>query len=336
MKKRILAVAFAAALLLTGCGGAPQEGSEEGNLSELTVCLDWTPNTNHTGMFVAQSLGYYRDAGLKVTVEQPPEDGATALVAAGQAEFGVTVQDSLAAAFARDNPLQVTAVAALLQHNTSGIISRKGEGMDIPKGLEGHTYSTWNSPIEQAIMRQVIAADGGDFDRVILSSAAVTDEAGALRAKQTDAIWVYYGWAGISAKLSGLEFDYFYFKDIDPVFDYYTPVLIANNEFLDQHPETAKAFLAATEKGYRYAVDHPDKAAQILIESDDTGSLNGSEDLVRESQAYMVDQYIADAKQWGYIDPERWDAFYAWLTENGLVDRPLPAGTGFSNGYLSK
>lgn len=59
----------------------------------------------------------------------------------------------------------MTAVATLLQHNTSGIISRAGEGMSTPKGLEGHRYSTYNGVIELAIMQQVVEADGGTSPR---------------------------------------------------------------------------------------------------------------------------------------------------------------------------
>ncbi len=71
----------------------------------MTICLDWTPNTNHTGLYVAAAKGYYEDAGLNVSIVQPPEDGATTICAAGQVEFAVTVQDSLASAFAREDPL---------------------------------------------------------------------------------------------------------------------------------------------------------------------------------------------------------------------------------------
>ena len=124
----------------------------------------------------------------------------------------------------------------------------------------------------------------------------------------------------------GLDFDYFYFKDIDPVFDYYTPILIANNAFLADHPDTAKAFLAAVAQGYEYAIEHPEEAAQILIEGDATGSLAGSEDLIVESQKWMADQYKAEVDQWGYIDPARWNAFYNWLNDNGLVDHGHPGG----------
>lgn len=335
--RKILAAGLA--LLMAGalaaCGQSGQAGDTGEELRAVTICLDWTPNTNHTGLYVAAANGYFEEAGLDVSIVQPPEDGATAICAAGQVEFAVTVQDNLAAAFAREDPLGVTAVAALLQHNTSGIISRAGEGMDAPKGLEGRRYSTYNGVIELAIMQQVVEADGGDFSQVELIPYTLEDEAGALKEGLTDAIWVYYGWGAINAQLEGLDFDYFYFKDIDPVFDYYTPVIIANDDFLAEDPDTAKAFLSAVAQGYEYAIDHPEQAAQILIDGDDTGALAGMEDLIVASQKWMADQYKAEVEQWGYIDPARWDAFYAWLSDNGLVEIPLPEGTGFSNDYLA-
>ena len=98
-------------------------GAED--LAKITFCLDWTPNTNHTGLYAAQALGYYAEAGLDVTIVQPPENGATLMCAAGQAQFAVDCQDTMAASLDLDEPLGVTAVAAILQHNTSGILSRE-------------------------------------------------------------------------------------------------------------------------------------------------------------------------------------------------------------------
>ena len=325
------ALALLLALALCACG---EKALDKDELTAVIICLDWTPNTNHTGLFVAAAKGYFEDEGLNVSIVQPPEDGAAALCAAGPAQFAVTVQDNLAAAFARENPLGVTAVATLLQHNTSGIISRAGEGLDVPAGLVGKRYSTYNGVIELAIIKQVVEADGGDFSNVELIPYTLEDEAGALREGLTDSIWVYYGWGGIQAQQAGLDFDYFYFKDIDPVFDYYTPLIIANNGFLSEHPDTARAFLSAAAKGYEYAIEHPEEAAQILIDGDTTGSLAGSSELVTESQKWMAGQYKAEVDRWGYIDPQRWNAFYNWLNDNGLVDMPIPENTGFSNDYL--
>ena len=334
--QKITAVLLAAAMTagLTACGSA-SEGSTEAKkeLTKITFCLDWTPNTNHTGIYVARDLGYYEDAGLDVEIVQPPEDGAATMCASGQAQFAVEFQDTMAASLDLDEPMGITAVAAVIQHNTSGIISRKGDGIERPKGLEGKTYSTWSSPIEIATLKQVIEDDGGDFAKMKMIPNNITDEPAALEAKQTDAVWIFYGWSGVNAEVQGFDFDYFAFADIDPVFDYYTPVLIANNDFLKESPELAKAFLEATKKGYEYAIDNPEEAAQILIDGDETGSLKGSEDLVISSQKWLADKYIADASSWGQIDETRWNRFYSWLNENKLTKHDL-TGLGFSNDYL--
>lgn len=337
--KKLLAIVLAAVLIFSfaACSKTENNNTDDNNeKTKITVCLDWTPNTNHTGMYVALEKGYYDEAGLDVTIVQPPENtGAVQVCASGQAQFAVECQDTLAPVFTSDTPLDVTAVAALLQHNTSGIMSKAGEGMDTPKGLTGKTYLTWDAPVEQAMMKNVINGDGGNWDEVELIPNVVTDEAQDVNVNPDHAIWVFYGWGGINAKVNNVDVDYFYFKDINETFDYYTPVLISNNDFLSSNPDAAKAFLKATQKGYEYSIENPEEAAEILIKSDETGSLTGSETLVTESQKWISEQYIADAGRWGYIDPQRWDRFYAWLWDNQLVEKELPAGTGFTNDYLS-
>ena len=350
--KKLAAASLAAAMVfsMAACGNADNNAANgttsdsssaaaentsksDKNLTKITFCLDWTPNTNHTGLYVAQQMGYYEQAGLDVQIVQPPEDGAALMCASGQAQFAIEAQDTMAASLDSDNPLGITAVAAVLQHNTSGIISRQGDGIDTPKGMTGRTYSTWESPIELATLKTVINEDGGDFDQVNLIPNDITDEPAALAANQTDAIWVFYGWGGINANVEKIPCDFFFFKDVNPVFDYYTPVIIANNEFLQENPDVAKKFLSATQKGYEYAVQNPVDAANMLIAGDNTGSLSGSEELVQASQQYISDQYIADAQKWGFIDEDRWNAFYKWLADNDLTSTDL-TGQGFSNDYL--
>ncbi len=328
MKKWIALLLIAVlALSLAACGKTVKE-----NDSKITVVLDWTPNTNHTGIFVALKNGYFADAGLNVEVVQPPEDGAVTLVASGKAQFGVSFQDSMAPALIGDSAMPVTAVAAVIQHNTSGIVSRAGEGMDTPKGLEGKKYATWDLDVEKATIRDVMAADGGNFDLVQLIPSTVTDEVSALQSKSVDAIWIFYGWAGIACEVAGLDTDYFEFADIDPAFDYYTPVIISNNEWLEQNGETAKAFLAALSKGYTYAVEHPKEAADILMEA--APELKSNSALVYASQEYLAKEYIADAARWGEFDPERWASFFNWLNKNNLLEEAIDPDCGFTNAYL--
>jgi len=342
--KKIAALFFSACMTasLIACGGNSSDisskndnnnSTENKELTKITFCLDWTPNTNHTGIYAAKSLGYYEEAGLDVEIVQPPENGAATMCAANQAQFAIEAQDTMAASLDSDEPLPITAVATVIQHNTSGILSRAGDGIDSPKGLTGKTYSTWESPIELAMLENVVTSDGGDYSKIKLIPNDITDEPAALAAKQTDAVWVFYGWSGINSKIENIDCDYWAFSDINPVFDYYTPVIIASNQFLEESPDIAKAFLSATKKGYEYAAKNPTEAADILIAGDDTHSLEGSKDLVYESQKYLSEKYIDDTSSWGVIDSKRWDDFYKWLYDNKLTNMDL-TGKGYSNNYL--
>ena len=297
---------------------------------KVRIVLDWTPNTNHTGLYVAQEMGYFEDAGLEVEIMQPPEGSTTSLIGAGGAEFGISFQDTLAPAFASKNPVPVTAVAAIIQHNTSGIISLKDTGIDSPKKLAGHSYATWDDPIELAIIKKIVEDDGGNFDDIKLIPNTVSDVVTAL---QTDieSVWVYYAWDGIATKIAGLDTNYLNFADYGRELDYYSPVIIANNEYLEKNPETTKKFLEAVKKGYEYAIEHPEEAANILVKA--VPELDQT--LVTQSQNWLADQYKAEVEQWGYIDQARWDGFYSWLYENKLIEQEIPSGTGFSNDYLA-
>ena len=93
LKKVIAPVAAAAMVLAVPTGVYAEDGAQE----KITFCLDWTPNTNHTGLYVAQAKGYYEEAGLDVEIVQPPENGAALMCAAGQAQFAIEAQDTMAA-----------------------------------------------------------------------------------------------------------------------------------------------------------------------------------------------------------------------------------------------
>lgn len=328
-----LAGAGLAGLSLAACnpnGAANTTQASSDGLEKLTFVLDYTPNTNHTGIYVAQEKGFYANECIELEIVQPPEDGADALVGTGKAQLGMSYQDVMANYLGSDNPFPVTAIAAIIQHNTSGLISRKGDGIDRPKGLEGKRYGTWDQDVEKAIVRSVVESDGGDWSKVELVPANSTDEVTGLKADQFDAIWCYEAWAGQNAKIQDYPVDYVAFIDIDDTFDYYTPVIIANDSFLAEQPDTVKRFLAATQKGYEYAVQNPDDAAEVLV------AANPEIDpaLAKASQEYLADKYVADAPQWGYIDKSRWEKFYQWMNDQQLTPVAIEASSGFTNEYL--
>ena len=330
-------VCTAMAALLCACGtnqdkpgsGTAGDSGSQSDKTEITMVLDWTPNTNHTGLYVAEDQGYFADAGLKVSIVQPPDNGATDMVASGGAQFGIDFQDTLAAAFGSDHPLPITAVAAVLQHNTTGLVSLKDNGIDRAGKLEGHSYATWDSPIEQAVLKNVVEEDGGDFGKVKLISTYVEDIVAGLNA-DIDSVWIYYGWDGIKLEQENIAVNYLPFAEMNPVFDYYSPVIIGNNDFLQEKPEAAKAFLAAVQKGYEYAAEHPSEAAEILLKA----APELDEKLVQSSQEYVSKEYLAEAEHWGTIDADRWNAYYGWLNEKKLVEQDIPENAGFDNSYL--
>lgn len=325
--------AAVATTALIGCGstGAGDDApAADGEKTHISFVLDYTPNTNHTGIYVALAQGYFDEEGLDVEVIQPPEDGADALIGSGDAQMGVSYQDYIANSLASDHPMPYSAVAAVIQHNTSGIMSREEDGITHPAAMEGHTYATWSMPVEQATVRHCVEADGGDWSKVELVTTSVTDEVSGLKANMFDTVWVYEAWAVQNAVVQDFPYNYFSFISIDPVFDYYTPVIAANDDFAKENPDAVKAFLRAVKKGYEYAIENPDSAADILCEQ--VPELDSA--LVHESQAYLAGQYTADAESWGVIDPERWAAFYQWLNDNDLVENKLDVNAGYDLSFL--
>lgn len=330
-----------AAVALSGCGayeaqdqsssaGATQSSGSADDATQITFCLDYTPNTNHTGIYVAQEKGYFADEGLTVEIVQPADGTAETLIGSGQAQFGVSYQDYIANALSADNPVEIEAVAAIIQHNTSGIMSRAEDGITSARYMEDHTYATWEMPVELATIRQVMEADGGDFDKLELVPYEVDDDVAGLKSDMFDCVWVYEGWAVQNAAVQGFDVNYFSFIDMDDVFDFYTPVIAANPTFASENPEVAQAFLRACRKGYEYAIENPDDAASILLEA----APELSEDLVRASAAYLAEQYQAEASAWGVIDQERWDAYFQWLNDGGLVENELDVDAGWTMDYL--
>ena len=325
---------------LFGCSQNSASSGETGmddskKLTKITFCLDYTPNTNHTGIYVAQQKGYFKDAGIDIEIVQPAEDGAEAMIGSGQAQLGISYQDFIANTLASDNPVPIEAIAAIIQHNTSGIMSRKEDGITSPKFMQNHTYATWNMPIEQATVKHVVEKDGGDFSKIKMVPAdATTDEVQGLKAKLYDCVWVFEGWGVQNAHVQNYDINYFAFNDMDEVFDFYTPVLAVNSNFVQESEDNrslVQNFVEACSQGYNDAVTDPDGAAQILCDA--VKELDPA--LVRESQHFLSKKYIDDAKRWGIIDPVRWSRYFQWLNDNKLVNHPIDVNKGFSMEYIT-
>ena len=273
-------------------------------LQDVTMVLDWTPNTNHTGLYVALENGYFKDEGLNVKIVQPSEGAAATLVATGKADFGISYQEEVTYAKTSEDPLPIKAVAAVIQHNTSGFASPKSKNITSPKDFEGKIYGGWGSPSEDAILDAVMKNENKDFSKLKVLDVGEDDFFTAVN-KNVDMMWIFEGWTGIEAKQREVELNYIPLKDLDKRLDYYTPVIISNEKLLNENPELAKKFLNATSKGYNYAIENPEEAAKILVKH----APEIDENLAIESQKYLANEYISDAKYWGEMKDIVWDNY---------------------------
>jgi ABC-type nitrate/sulfonate/bicarbonate transport system substrate-binding protein len=307
---------------ITACGKQSSDG-----LEKLTVVLDWTPNTNHSGIYIALDKGYYKDAELDIQLQQPPEDGATGLVGSGKAQIGIDYQEYLAHAILKGAP--VTAVGAIMAHNTSCLSSLKSKNIERPRDLEGKRFAYDGTDAGLATYKFMVKQDGGDPDKVKWINMMVENVVAALKADVDVVSGIYYGWEGLQAKLAGLDTNVMYTRTSK--LDFYSPIFIANNDWLNLHKEVARKFMRATKRGYEEAAKNSEEAANILIKH--VPELDGQ--LVRESQNYLSPKYVDDAPSWGVFDLDRWNKSYKWMYANGLLQKQLPENAGVTNEFVN-
>ena len=320
----IVSVLVLAATFVSACGDKASEG-----LAPVTVMLDWVPNTNHTGIYVARDKGYFEEAGLDVTILEPGEVYPEAAIAGGAADFGISFQENVT--LARSEGAPIVSIAAVMQHNTSGFASLRSLDVSTPAEFEGLRYGAYGSPSEAPTLRALMEHAGADFDKLQMISTGFSDPLALLKEGQIDLAWIYYGWQGVQAKQLGLELNVAMMEDyFDVVPDYYTPVVIASEATIGGRPDVVAALLKALSRGYTYAAEQPEAAAEVLLAA--VPELD--KDLVKESQRWVSDYYIAEAERWGQQKEEVWRDYVAWLTDNGVLSTPVDPRETFTNDFL--
>ena len=293
------------------------------------VMLDWFPNTNHTGLYVALDKGWYAGEGLAVEIVEPAE-GSTLIqvVAAGQADFAISYQEEVSHARAEDIP--IVSIAAIIQHNTSGFASPRDRGIIRPKDFEGKRYGSWGSPVERVVLDVLMSCDGGDVDEVEIIDIGWADYFSVVH-RDVDFAWIYYGWTGIEAGLRDMPLNIVMLNDwTDCVPDYYTPVIITSEQNISEEPELVRSFMAATARGYEFAIENPAEAADILLKY----APESNPDLVRRSQQWLSPLYQEDAARWGEQKLEIWQRYADWMADRDLLPHHIEAEEAFTSEFL--
>ncbi|MCD7884543.1 MAG: ABC transporter substrate-binding protein [Lachnospiraceae bacterium] len=308
----------------------PALAEESEELQKVTVILDYVPNTNHTGMYVALEKGYYEEEGLDVEIIEPT-DGATAtLVAQQKGTFGISYQEDVTIALTSEDPLPIKAIATIIQHNTSGFVSLADSGIESPADFEGATYAGWGGPGESAVLEACMTQAGADFSKlgIVISDGSGFEALGS----SCDLMWFFEGWDCIMASMNGCELNYMELRTLDERLDYYTPVIIASDEVLESDPEMVKAFLRATAKGYEDTIEDPDAAAEILSAYAPDYDI----EMLKLSQEYLADKYMEDTDTWGLMKDEVWDNYTSFLQEYGVIEETIAASDCYTNEFLEQ
>ncbi|MFG5384444.1 ABC transporter substrate-binding protein [Yoonia sp. R2-816] len=325
--KHLIATAFF-------CATLPATAQEK-----LSVALDWTPNTNHVGLYVAQAKGWFEDAGLDVDILPYTDTSSGALVATGIAEFGIL--SAVGFHTQRATGADMTTVMAIVQHETGRLVFN-GERDDIqrPADLDGMIYAGFGSAWEEALISTIIRNDGGKgvFDTVTLGTSAYE----ALANGRVDFTLEISTWEGVNSILLDRPQRAFRYADYG-VPDQHTTLLGGNSTWLAANPDAARAFVQATQRGYEFAQNNPAQAADILIA--ETAGMLPNPALVHASmEALVAGGYLQEpGEPIGLIDDEKMESINRFLFDANILrdknSQPLDTipdvSTWFTNDYLA-
>lgn len=333
MARNATALILGIGLFLGTAGCASNNAGTSGNSdgdSSISFMLDWTPNTNHIGLYVAQKLGYFDDEGVDVTILPTAQAGAETSVENGVADVGFTTLSNVAAFNAQGANLKM--VFDLTQQPVARWCALASHtDIATPKDFDGKTFVSFGSAEQTAVLRQMIRTAGGtgDFE----TATAGTNTFQALTNGQGDFGGFYATWENVESELHGPALHCFVASDWGVPGNPDQLGFAVNAAWLKDasHGDTLRRFLAAVRRGYDYALANPDEAADILV--DQAGEAQLDPELTHASM-----QEIVDGNYWTTDDPtavpgtvnlEATQAYIDFLYENGTYTdadgSPLPA-----------
>ena len=313
-----LAAVSVLAIFLTACSSpnpSPQAEPTTAAPANVTIALDFTPNTNHIGIYVAQAKGYFKDASLKVKILPYSSTPAETLVANKRSDFGFSYSGGTA--YARAAGQDVVQVYANISKNQYVLAYRASDtSISSPKDLDGKTYAGFGTPDESAEVSTVIKSDGGkgEFTKAVLDTAAYE----AVYAGKADFTIAATTVEVLEAEEIGKPLKYF----VPEKFGYpanYSSSIISSNAYLKSNPEVAKRFLRAVQQGYEFAQDNPKEAAAIVVAANKSVLKNPA--LIEKSAELLAsDGYLRNKDgKFGTIDGDQWQRFGDFLFDNKLL-----------------
>ena len=302
-------------------------------MDKIKLALDWTPNINHIGFFVAQQKGFYAKESLEVDLLSPAEDDYLVTpakkVELGLADFALCPMESVLSYRTKAKPFKLKAVAAIYQEDMSAIICTKASGITSPKELDGKLYASYQARYEDEIVKQMIINDGGKGTIEIAYPRKLGIWETLLNG-DFDSTWVFMNWEGVQAVGKDVKLTSFKMSDFGIPYSY-SPVIAASEEHAKQHPEICKKFLQATKQGFLFAAKNITQAAGLL-----SGFVSEADSDIDIQAALKVSSHaFGSESNWGKMAPANVKRYLDWIYEKDLENVHVSVNELISNNLLS-
>ena len=274
--------------------------------------LDFTPNAVHSGIYAAQRQGFYRDAGVDLTIRQPGEStDAPKLLAAGRADFAILDIHDLG--IAREHGLDLVGMMPIVQRPLAAVLARGDGPVRRPRELDGRTVGVTGLPSDEAVVDSEVSADGGDpgqVDRVTIGFNAVA----ALAAGKVDAATGFWNAEGVALRRQGVPIRIFK-VDRYGAPPYPELILVASRKTSKRTRSWSKRWSRRRPRGYELAVAHPERALDDLL-----AEVPG---LDRGEQAAQLARPASRPAPRAVRPARCSEPGRRWDLEHGLLERPL-------------
>ncbi len=310
-------------ILLTGHINSNADSHQKAEMEKATLLLDWFPNVDHAPLYVAQQKKIFGKHGLEVELLWGGDPNAPLkLVAAGKAPFGVSYQQSVTIARASEEVLPVKSIGLLVEHPLNTISFLKKTGIKTPADFKGKKIGYTVAPLD-VLLFNAIAANAGltedDYELINVS----TNISASLLSGQIDAvIGPFRNYEINELKLEGAEAGYFALEK-HGIPDYYELVIVSNDAFLEEHPETAKKLMMAISEAIQFTKENPDDALRLFFKANP----NARKDLEELAFRDTLDVFATTQMQ----SAEKWAAFAQFAYEKGLISKTVEAKDCFIN-----
>jgi ABC-type nitrate/sulfonate/bicarbonate transport system substrate-binding protein len=319
---RRLLVLLLCAVAAAGCGGG--SGGDRPD-EDAVLLLDFTPNAVHSGIYLARARGYDATEGVRLRIRKPgASTDALKLLQAGRADMAILDIHDLG--LARQGGADLVGVMAVVQRPLAAVLAQPS--IRRPRDLAGRRAGVTGLPSDDAVLRSVVAGDGGDPDAVRATTIGF-QAVRALLAGRVDAATAFWNVEGVALKRRRPAMREFRVEDFGAP-AYPELVLCATRDTVEDHPAVVRATIRALQRGYGEAQVDPESAVSAVLEAQrglDRAELDAQLDAVAPA-------FTAGARAYGQLRPAVLRRWAAWDLEFGILDEPLDVERAFDTGFV--